>query len=184
MTTVQTLSSGFTSALNRLNPVKSLQTPKTKTIAKQRDKAAETWRELVEASHREKTEPEAYVIERLASELGLESPNAVATFQADVTMFGKGLSLISRKARVENNLVELYQKHSVTSDVSFAATMRAKREKLEQERKENLVDFRRYEGYATALAGHNVGLSQIENNTRLFPHGIVETFTTTTKEKV
>lgn len=182
MTTAQTLTSGFTSALNRLNPVKSLQTPKTKAIAKARDKAGQSWRELVEAAHREKTEPEAYVIERLAAEVGLQAHEAVAAFQTDVKDFAATRQAIARLKVVEKRLTEQYKAHGEEADVGFTATVRLKREALVKQLKELDAEVKIHTRDVTAWQGHQVTLRQTVRNTRLFPDGIVETFTTT-KEK-
>ena len=182
MTTAQTIASGWTSAIKSLNPVKTLQTPKTKAINKARDKSGQTWRELVEAAHREKTQPESYVIERLAAELGLEHPEPVAVFQADVKDFAATLKAISRRALVEARLAEQYKEHGVQSDVGFAANARLKREALDKQIKELSVAVKIHTRDVSAWQGHQITLRQTERNKRLFPDGIVETFTTT-KEK-
>lgn len=177
MSIAKTISSGFETVLG-LNPVQSLETPKTRAVVKTRDKAFQSWRELVEESYRAKTEPESYVLVKIAEDIGLDPTTAVTTFQADVKMFGDVHTTLSRKATVETRLDELYQRHGVTNNVGYAAMGRKRREDLDRQLKESTAEYRFFERDTMSLAGHKVDLRRMENNTRLFPTGIVTTFKT------
>ena len=182
MSIAKTISSGFETVLG-LNPVQSLETPKTRAVVKSREKALQSWRDLVEESYKSKTEPESYVLERMAEDMGLDPNTAVDTFQADVKMFGDVHTTLSRKATVETRLDELYQRHGVTNDVGYAAMGRKRREDLDRQLKESQAEYRNYERDSAILMDKNVKIRRYQANTRLFPNGIVTTFKTTSEKE-
>ena len=179
MSLAQTISDGWTSTLQKVNPTKSLQTPKTKAIAKARDKAGHTWCELVEAAHREKAEPEAFVIERLGAEIGLDPSEAVAAFQADKKDFAKAQKALVSLDVVIGRLAVKYAEHGEQTEVGFTTKRRLEREALVKQIKEIDVDLSYQRSQSVAWMGYRVDLRKTGSNRRLFPDGVVKTYTTT-----
>jgi hypothetical protein len=162
------------------NALKPIENATTKAMGKSRDKSQTTWRELVELSHRDKAQPEAWIVQRIGVDMGIPTDQAVSLFQSDVKTFGAVKKAISGKAIAEDRVQAYYDAWDVTDEKGFRAKRRLKHEELARELRELDAETKLYTRDVTFAQSHRVTLIQHKNNTRLFPDGVeVETQETT-----
>ena len=156
--------------------VKPLENATTKSMGKARVKSQTTWRELVELSHRDKAQPEAWIVQRIGVDMGIPTDQAVTMFESDVKAFGQVKNAIKSKAIAEDRVQSHYDAWDVTDEKGFRAKRRLKHEELTRELKELDQETKFYTRDVLFVQTHSVTLSKNKNNTRLFPDGVeVET---------
>ncbi len=164
------------------NAVKPLENAQTKAMNKAREKSQTTWRELVELSHRDKAQPEAWIIQRIGTDMGIPTDQAVMMFQSDVKAFGQVSKAVKGLTIAEDRVQAYYDAWDVTNDTGFRSKRKLKYEELNRELREMKQEDKFYLRDVSARAGHEVVLIKNKSNTRLFPDGIDQEESETTNE--
>lgn len=152
--------------------VKPLENAKTKAMSKAREKSQTTWRELVELSHRDKAQPEDWIVQRIGVDMGIPTDQAVSMFQSDVKTFGQVKKAVKGLATAEDRVQAYYDAWDVTSDAGFRAKRKLRHEELSRELKEMNAEEKTYVRDVTFRSQHEATLRRSRSNTRLFPDGI------------
>lgn len=140
---LKTLTNGFEKAVAAVK-AKPLETPKTKAIAKARDKALGTWRELVEAAHKDKAIPEEWILQKIGSDCGIPAAAALATFEADVQGYARARQAKASLGRAEERLQSYFDKWQVENSAQFEAKRRDRLEALQAEQREMQQETKLY----------------------------------------
>lgn len=150
---------------------KPLENQTTKAMDRARAKALGSWRELVELAHRDKAQPEEWILQRLGADLGIHQDHAAVVFSSDVQDFDKAKRAVANEQKNTDRVQDYYLKWDTDSAKGYDARMRLRVEELNQEMKELQQEKKFYRRDVTNLAGNRAAIQRVKTNTRLFPDG-------------
>lgn len=150
---------------------KPLENPTTKAMTKARTKALGEWRAMVELAHRDRTQPEEWILQKLGSDLGIHQDHAAVTFSSDVQDFAKAKRAVANEQKNKDRVQDYYFKWDTDSAKAYDARVRLRTEELNQELKDLQQEEKFYRRDITNLAGNQAAIQRAKTNTRLFPDG-------------